>query len=449
MSKSHRPWIIVALVILLATGCQTAQEQATPTPIPTPIVAEKATYTVQRGRVKDIQEFNARISPVNEEELFFQEGGYISAVNVERNEFVQAGDVIAELEQENALNQLAQAKVNLEKAVLNLEKAQESNSRNLAESEASLEIKELRLEKMRLQRPDIAVQIAEKRLEAAEAKRQAAQAAYDRVSWKPGAEATNAAQALQSATIDYEIAQANYQSALRSLETYQKDLAVMEKEYELAKLQHSYLAEGVDPGLEKAVEQAQLNVERLEGQVNKGRLISPIDGIVSSLAIAEGRTADAFRTAAIVANTDELELAAQLSDAEMQDLEVGMPVTVTLGLYPGQVFEGTITEMPYPYGQGGSTEKLDKADQFTHIDLADKDVELRMGDVAKIMVLLAQSDGTLYLPPAAVRNFEGRYFVVAESEGRQRRIDVTVGIIGKNRIEILEGLEQGDVVVGQ
>lgn len=449
MTRTHRILFSILLFALLAAGCQSAQEQATPTPIPTPVVAEKPTYVVQRGRVLEIQEFNARISPVLEEELFFQEGGYVQTVYVERNDFVQAGDVIAELEQENLLNQLQQARVSLERAQLNLEQAEESNRRAIAESEISLEAKRLNLEKKRLTKPDIALTIAAKRLEEADAKRQNAQANYDRVSWKPGVEATNAAQALQSATIAYEIAQANYELAQRSLESYEYDLDIQEQDYELALLKHSYLEEGVDPNLYKALEQAQLNVERLEGQANKGRLIAPIDGIVSSLAIAEGRTADAFRTAAIVANTDELELASQLSDQEMQELEVGMQVTVTLGLYPGQFFIGHIAEMPYPYGSGGSSEKLDKADQYTHIDLENKDVELRMGDVAKVSVLLNKADDTLFLPPAAVRNFEGRNFVVVESDGRQRRIDVEVGIVGQDRIEILEGLQEGDVVIGQ
>ena len=214
-------------------------------------------------------------------------------------------------------------------------------------------------------------------------------------------------------------------------------------------LKHSYLEQGVDENLAKAVEQSQLKVAKLETQVGKGRIISPIDGVITSLAIAEGRDVGAFKKAVVVANTDELELAAQLSDAEMQELEVGMVVTVTLGAYPGQELTGKIIEMPYPYAQGGSTAKLDKADQFTHVQLDDPNIELRMGDVAKVTVLLEETYDTLWLPPAAIRNFEGRHFVVVEQDGRQRRIDIKVGIAGTERVEILEGLEEGQTVIGQ
>jgi hypothetical protein len=44
---------------------------------------------------------------------------------------------------------------------------------------------------------------------------------------------------------------------------------------------------------------------------------------------------------------------------------------------------------------------------------------------------------------------EGRRFVVVKDGDRQRRQDVRVGIVSLERIEILEGLKEGDIVVGQ
>jgi len=65
-------WRIMSFVVLtMVTGCAvgTSQaEEATPTPIPTPIVPVKPTYRVQRGEVIDSIEFSGRIAPVVEEE---------------------------------------------------------------------------------------------------------------------------------------------------------------------------------------------------------------------------------------------------------------------------------------------------------------------------------------------------------------------------------------------
>ncbi|NLS79973.1 MAG: HlyD family efflux transporter periplasmic adaptor subunit [Chloroflexi bacterium] len=449
MTRKLRTLILIAFAGLLMAGCQTAQEQATPTPIPTPIVAEQTLYTVQRGTVQKLLKFNARVSPIVEEELAFKAGGYVSKVHVERNQSVLAGDVIAELEMEGALNSEAQAQVALEKVQLSLEQAQQSLERQLTESKVNLEAKEIQLAKKKLQDPALDVQAAAHRVTLADAARGDAQAAYDRIAWQPGVEATRAARNLQDATINWQLAKIAYAKALEAKEAFDYDVQLLEKDLELAKLKHSYLEQGVDQNLVKAVEQAQLSLDRLQGQVAQNRILSPIDGIVTTLAVTEGRAVEAFKTVAIVADQTNLELAVQLSDAEMQNLEVEMPVTVTLATYAGRAFPAKIIEMPYPYGQGGSQSKLDKADQFTHLALNDTSIELRMGDVAACTVLLEEEKEALWLPPAAVRSFEGRNFVVVDQEGRQRRIDIKVGIVGEERIQILEGLEGGQSVIGQ
>ena len=55
----------------------------------------------------------------------------------------------------------------------------------------------------------------------------------------------------------------------------------------------------------------------------------------------------------------------------------------------------------------------------------------------------------LFLPPEAVRSFEGRRFVVVREGERERRVTVKVGIETEDRAEITEGVEEGDVIVGQ
>ena len=49
--------------------------------------------------------------------------------------------------------------------------------------------------------------------------------------------------------------------------------------------------------------------------------------------------------------------------------------------------------------------------------------------------------------PQAVRTFEGRRFVVVQEEGAQRRVDITQGIKQDDRVEIVEGLEEGQVIL--
>jgi len=75
--------------------------------------------------------------------------------------------------------------------------------------------------------------------------------------------------------------------------------------------------------------------------------------------------------------------------------------------------------------------------------------DLQPGDLVKVDVTVAQAADALWLPPAAIRTFSGRSFVVVKDGESERRVDVSIGIEGLDRVEILEGLEENQVVVGQ
>jgi hypothetical protein len=75
--------------------------------------------------------------------------------------------------------------------------------------------------------------------------------------------------------------------------------------------------------------------------------------------------------------------------------------------------------------------------------------DLSLGDLARVTVLLEHKEDVLWLPPAAIRTFQGRDFVIVQDADQQRRADVRLGLESVERVEILEGLEEGQVVIGQ
>ena len=64
-------------------------------------------------------------------------------------------------------------------------------------------------------------------------------------------------------------------------------------------------------------------------------------------------------------------------------------------------------------------------------------------------IVLEEKQDVLWLPPAAIRRFQGRNFVVVQDGVAQRRVDVRIGIESEERVEILEGLTEGQVVIGE
>jgi multidrug efflux pump subunit AcrA (membrane-fusion protein) len=151
----------------------------------------------------------------------------------------------------------------------------------------------------------------------------------------------------------------------------------------------------------------------------------------------------------VVGNTQENEISADLDSDEMEKLEEGMRVSVALVNRPGEAVTGFIRQVPYPYGGGAAQGEVEE-DQSVRIslDVSTGEAGYELGDLVRVTVVLEHKENVLWLPPQAIRTFEGRKFVVVQDGEYQQRVDVKIGIQGEDRIEILEGLTEGQEVIG-
>jgi biotin carboxyl carrier protein len=200
---------------------------------------------------------------------------------------------------------------------------------------------------------------------------------------------------------------------------------------------------------QKAVETAQRALEKARKVVEDGRVIAPQSGEVLALSIGEGDEVQSFNPIVEIADPSHLEVAVELGGDQMRQLAEGQPAEISLLTRPDVIMPATIRQMPAPYGSGGSG-AVQEQDRTTRIQVTDtKGQELTPGSVAKIRIVLERKENVLWLPPDAVRAFEGRRFVVVRQGDRERRVTVKVGIETEEKVEILEGVKEGDVVVGQ
>jgi hypothetical protein len=184
-------------------------------------------------------------------------------------------------------------------------------------------------------------------------------------------------------------------------------------------------------------------------EVADGRIVAPQDGEVLALAISEGDEVQEFDSVIEIADPAHLEIAAELPDAQMRRLAEGQAAEVSLLARPDVIMPAVIRRLPAPYGSGGSG-AVQEEDRTTRFQITDtKGQTLEPGSVARIRIVLQRKENVLWLPPEAVRSFEGRRFVVVRTGDRERRVTVKLGIETAERVEIVEGLKEGDVVVGQ
>lgn len=394
-SRTITRTLLSTLLFVTLVGCallpasrsqQVADDAPTPTPIPTAIVPRKPTYTVEQGEVVKELTFSGRISPVVEEELFFRSDGRIRSVFVKRNDMVKAGTLIAELEIDVLERELESANLELEQATTVLEAARRELEYDIRVAQINVEMEQIKLADLQSQVP-------------------------------PDPES----------------------------------IALQQKQVELAQIALERMNQGVDAGLISNFERAKLNVSKLEASIADSQIHAPFDGQLLSVSLTPGQAVEAFQKVVSIADVTALEVSADLLSDQMTELVEGMPVQVVLVSRPGDVLTGKIRQLPYPYGSGGrglSVEDQDKSTRFT-LDQDPIELGFAMGDLVRVTAELERKQDVLWLPPQALRVFDGRRFAVVQDGDIQRRVDVIVGIQTEERVEIEEGLELGQTVVGQ
>ncbi len=440
--------LIVLVGIMFGLGaCATSSSEgsdrraeSTPTPIPTSVVPTNPTYQVQRGTVIRELQFTGRVAPVQEEELFFKTGGYVDAVYVRRNDQVEAGDLLAELEVTDLKNQITQSEAELQAVQLDYD-------RRITEATNNVRGAELRVAKLQASGNDSQILSARINLERAQERLANAQDEYNKSldrHWERPEVREAYADAVREAQWNLDMAQAQYNDALNARARIAYDIELAQMDLDLAQLRLAEIQTGVD------VTRTVLSLNRLRDQLNDARIVAPFDGVILQNNVMEGRQVQGYSAVMTLADPTELEISADLQSSEMSELSEGAEVVAEFVNRPGEEFTGVIRRLPYPYSGGGLGEAVDDDDSSVRITLDNADqteYAYDLGDRLRMTVELERAEDALWLSPQAVRTFEGRSFVVLQEGGAQIRRDVRLGIRAEDRVEIVEGLEEGQTVV--
>ncbi len=220
------------------------------------------------------------------------------------------------------------------------------------------------------------------------------------------------------------------------------DIQIQEKQVELAQmdLNDALIKYGIDPSSNA--------LDALAASVDKAKLFSPVDGVVIS-GVNPGRSVATTTAAFTIGDGAHSEILASIDPGKVDDtlknMFEGMPVIVTPNSNPALQWTGKVRMLPSPYGTGSADDKT------IHIvlDQIPASTDLKFGDTVSVNVELANKTGILWLPPAAIREVGGRTFVIVNGTNGPKRIDIEVGLQTADRVEIISGLEEKQVVIGQ
>ncbi len=188
--------------------------------------------------------------------------------------------------------------------------------------------------------------------------------------------------------------------------------------------------------------QAESDVASLKDQIALSRLVAPIDGTVTAIAIAPGLEATGT---AITIDSGDFEVTADVVETDIASMTLGQDATVTVSAIDAAIGGKVDTIAPAAASSSGSGSVVSFP---VTVALTGAPSTLRSGMTADITIVTSSAPNVLMIPSAALRGTSGDYAVqVMGADGTVTSTPVTVGLVTSSEAEITSGLAAGDVVV--
>jgi RND family efflux transporter MFP subunit len=236
-----------------------------------------------------------------------------------------------------------------------------------------------------------------------------------------------------------------------SLELTRVQTQVGQAEYNLAKAEAD-LAEieaGPDP---KEIEVAQAKVVSAQATLDEARaalkaatMIAPFDGTVISLGSEVGDLISSSTIVVSLADLSNLRVRAIVDETDISKVEIGQEVGITFDAFPGHQFRGQVLEVPL---QGTLAQNILTYDVPTSLE-GTREVALKPGMTANLSIVVGRRENVLLVPKMAVRQGEDGNVVTVQDtlQGAEVAVPVQAGLSDGMYVEVIRGLNEGDLVV--
>ncbi len=168
---------------------------------------------------------------------------------------------------------------------------------------------------------------------------------------------------------------------------------------------------------------------------------APHDGVLTSLDVREGMYLKPEMRAMQIADLSEVWAIADVFESQAARLGEGLPATMTMAAFPGEVWEGTV-DYVYP--------AADRAGRTVPVRLRfeNEGGRLRPGMYTEVRIESGAEGSVLTVPQSAlIRSSQGDRVILALGEGRFRPAGVETGMDLGDAVEIVAGLDEGERIV--
>ena len=395
--KKSRLWLwigLVVVVVVLGAGVGIAHLVSGTKLDPNKI------GKVARGDVARSVVATGKITPITQVEVKSKASGIVEKLFVDINNVVHKGQPLAELDQQEILDQVAAQRAQLA-----------STEANVANFEAALE-----QDKVNASAPDLPMY----------------KVTLDR-NTEMVKEGLVPQQSLDNANRDY-------LAALNKRDGAKAQIGVDGAKLKQAKAQ---------------VAQSEASLKQLEEQLGYTTIVAPMDGVVLSRDVEIGDAVSSIlvlgSTATLVmtvGDTTQVYVKGKVDEADIAHVYLGQPARIKVESFRDRYFQGKVTKIS-PMG----VEKDNVTTFEVRVSINNPGGELKAQMTANAEILLDEHKGVLTVPENAVIYDAQKNASVQVPDPKQkdgtRKVAVKVGLSNGSLTELLSGLKEGDQVVLQ
>jgi membrane fusion protein (multidrug efflux system) len=188
--------------------------------------------------------------------------------------------------------------------------------------------------------------------------------------------------------------------------------------------------------LDAAQAQVELNKDRLSKTVIR----APFSGVLGLRKVSPGDVVQPGQELVNLEDIHVLKLGFRAPEIYLQDLKPGLEISIRTSAFPDMVFKGRVFAIS-PRVDEASRSILLRAHVTNTRNL------LRPGIFARVELQLSKRDNALLVPEEALWPVGKELFVYRVVDGKALLTKITMGQRLKGFVEVIEGLNKGDLVI--
>jgi RND family efflux transporter MFP subunit len=167
---------------------------------------------------------------------------------------------------------------------------------------------------------------------------------------------------------------------------------------------------------------------------------SPVNGFVAKRFVDPGAYVTQNVQLLSVVDISIVRLVVNLVERDLRKVSVGAGGTVQVDAYPGESFSGRVARVAPVLDPATRTAEME-------VEIPNRTGRLKPGMYARVRLISANKENALVVPKSAMVDAQGRRGVYMVHNGQAVFRPVSLGLEEQDRVEVTEGLKEGDEVV--